>query len=200
MLDRIVVGDAGAVEGGLEIGLGMGAAEEMPAGLDLMERLHRLPIVAEVDALGEHMHGAELVEIHHEFLVRGREPALQPAGGVQHEIRARKHRRQQRLRALIGRLRVGNLGGAERAAGAERHVHAPRELARAIDRQRRLRRAEGRRARLHGQRRDESAEDHRRAGPRELAERRSGQHLGQHLRQRAGDRHRAHRAGQDERA
>ena len=78
------------------------------------------------------------------------------------------HRRQQRLGALIGRLRVRDLRGAERAAGAERHVHAPRELAGAEDRERRLRRAEGRRAGLHRQRRDEGAEDHRRAGADEL--------------------------------
>ena len=64
--------------------------------------------------------------------------------------------------------------------------------------QRRLRRAEGRRARLHRDRAGEHAEDHRRAGRDELRRAGARQHLGQHLRQRAGHRHRAHGAGQDE--
>ena len=66
-------------------------------------------------------------------------------------------------------------------------------------RERRLRRAEGRRARLHRQRRDEGAEDRRRARPHELQEGDAGEHLGEHLRERPRDRDRAHRARQDER-
>ena len=55
----------------------------------------------------------------------------------------------------------------------------------AEDRERSLRRAEGRRARLHRKRRDERPEHHRRAGPDELAEGGAGHHFGEHLRQRA---------------
>ena len=148
--------------------------------------------------LGEHMHDAELVGVHDELLVGRGEAALHPAGGVKDEIRAGMDGRDQRLGALIGGLRIGDLGGAERAAGAERHVAAPGELAGAVDGECRFGRAEGRRARLHRERRHEGAEDHRRSRPAELDEGRSGEHLGEHLRQRSGDRHRAHRAGQDE--
>src|ERR1700722_12396779 len=118
----------------------------MPAGLDLMKRLHCLAVVAEVDAFGEHVHRPKLVEIEHELLVRCGEAAFEPTRGMQHEVRARQHRRQKRLRALVSRLRVRDLRGAERAAGAKRHVHPPRKLARAEDRYRRLWRAEGWRA------------------------------------------------------
>ena len=79
----------------------------MPARLDLMERLHRLAVVRKVDALGEHLHRAKLIEVEHEFFVRSGEAAFEPARGMQHEIGARQHRRQKRLRAFVSRLRVG---------------------------------------------------------------------------------------------
>ena len=124
----------------------MGAAQEMPAGFDLAEGIERLGIRGHVDAARHHVHHAELVEIHDEFLVGRGEAALHPAGRVEDEIGAGEQRRQQRLRALVGGLGVGQLGRAERAAGAEGQAHAARELARAVDRERRLGRAEGRRA------------------------------------------------------
>ena len=74
------------------------------------------------------MRHAELVDVHHEFLVAGGETALEPAGRMQHEIGAGKDRRVQRVGAFVGRLRIRNLGGAQRAAGAERQAEPPREL------------------------------------------------------------------------
>src|SRR5580698_10169444 len=101
----------------------------MPTRLDLMEGLHRLAIVAKVDAFGEHVHCAKLIEVEYEFLIGRGEAAFEPASGMQHEVGARQHRRQKRLRALISRLRVRDLRGAERAAGAEGHVHPSSKLA-----------------------------------------------------------------------
>ena len=60
-------------------------------------------------------------------------------------------------------------------------------------------RAEGRRTRVHVDRCDESAKDHRRTGADQLAVGHARKHLGQHLRQRARDGDRGHRATDDER-
>ncbi len=103
------------------------------------------------------------------------------------------------MRAFVRRLRVGGLGAAQRAAGAVRDAEATRQLPARERDEGRLRRAEGRRARLHGDGAGEHAEDHRRARPVELARAGPRQHFRQHLRDGAGRRHRAHRACQDER-
>ncbi len=58
--------------------------------------------------------------------------------------------------------------------------------------------AEGRGARLHGDRRGEAAEHHWRAGIDQLHEREAGQRLGQGLRHGARHRHRRHGSGQNE--
>ena len=62
-----------------------------------------------------------------------------------------------------------------------------------------LRRPERRRARPHVDVRREPAVDHRRPGPDDLGERDHEQRLGVLLRQRPGQRHRGHRAGEGER-
>jgi hypothetical protein len=130
LLDRVVVGDARAVERGLEIGLRVRAAEIVLAGRHLAESVDRLRVLGQVDALrASTCIIPSWSQSSRTSRTRG-EPALQPARRVQHEVDARHHGRQQRLRALVGGLRVGQLGGAERAAGAERHPEPPRELPR----------------------------------------------------------------------
>jgi hypothetical protein len=56
------------------------------------------------------------------------QPALQPAGGVQHEVAAALDGAPQREHALIGGLRVDRVGRAG-VGGAVGHAVAPRELA-----------------------------------------------------------------------
>ena len=170
----------------------------MAARPDLPDRIHGLTVRSHVHAFAKPLLHAQLVYVHHEFLVAGYQPALEPAGRMQHEIRAREHRRVQRIRAFIGGLRIRDLGGAKRSAGAERQPEPARKLCRAIGDERGLRRPEGRRARLHRDGGGESAEEHRRAGAHELREGRASQYLGEDLRQRPGHRHRAHRPGKDE--
>src|SRR4029077_6184675 len=50
LLDAVVVGERGAVEGGLEVGLGVRAAEEVFAGADLADGIERLTVLGEVHA------------------------------------------------------------------------------------------------------------------------------------------------------
>ena len=145
------------------------------------------------------MEHARLVDIHHELLVAHGEAALEPAGRVQHEVHAGEHRRQHGLGRFIGGLRIGDLGGAEAAAGAEGYAEPPRERRHDVEHQRGLGCAEGRRAGLHRHRRREAAEDHRCAGVQELHERHARERLGQGLGGGAGDGHRRHRTRQDER-
>jgi hypothetical protein len=117
--------------------------EKSTAGRDFLEGLHRLAVLAQVDASGQHMHHAELVAIHHEFLIGRGQPAFHPARRVEHEIRAGMKGWNERLRAFIGRLGVGDLRGAQAAASPKRQAQPSRKLRRSIDCQRRLRRAEG---------------------------------------------------------
>ena len=75
----------------------------------------------------------------------------------------------------------------------------PRQLADHHRADRRLRRAEGRRARAQRHGRQEVAEDDRRARPLQLGQRAAGHGLGQRLRDGAGIGHRPHGAAEDER-
>ena len=86
--------------------------EEVRARLVRQERVHRLAVLGQVDAGREGVPHAELVGVEHELLVPHREPALEPAGGVEHEVHAAEHRRLHRVGGLVGRLRVGDLRGA----------------------------------------------------------------------------------------
>ncbi len=101
--------------------------------------------------------------------------------------------------ALVGGLRIGDLGGAQRATGAERHAQPAGQRRHHVQDQRRFRRPERRGARLHGHRAREAAQDDGRAGSDELHERHPGQGLGEGLGGDPGRRDRGHRAGQDER-
>ena len=125
------------------------------------------------------------------------QPALLPAGGVVDEVAVAEHRAPQRHHRLVGALRVGGVGGraGRRAVG---QIVAPRELPRRDVGLGILRRAEGRRARAHVDVGGEGAVHDRRAGPDELRQDDAEQRLGVLLRQRAGERHRAHRAHQRE--
>src|SRR3546814_12326773 len=53
LLEGVVVGGAGAPEGGLEVGAGVGAAEEVAAGDALAQRGPRLAVFAECRKSGE---------------------------------------------------------------------------------------------------------------------------------------------------
>ena len=135
-----------------------------------------------------------------ELLVARDEARLQPAGGVEQEVRAGQERRQHRVEALERRLRVGPLAGRERAAArAPRQAEAARDLAGGEQADRRLRPAEAGRARLHVGVREERAEHDRRARPHELHVARRPPALGRLLHERRRDRDRRHRAHQQER-
>lgn len=69
LLEGVVVRDRRAVEGGLEVGLCVGAAEEMAARPDFAQRVHGLAVLRQVVALRQGLHHAELVGVHNEFLV-----------------------------------------------------------------------------------------------------------------------------------
>ena len=152
LLEGVIVGNRGAVKRALEIGLRVGATEEMSAGRHFAEGFHRLTVFTQINALGHDVHGTELIDIHDEFLVGRGEPAFHPACGVKHEIRACQQSRHQSVGALVSRLSVGKLRSAKRPARAERHFHAASELGRAENSQRAFRCAKGRRARLHRER------------------------------------------------
>ena len=178
----------------------MVAAEKVAARPDLADGVHRLAVLAEVDALGEHVHHAELVDVHHELLVarrRARPPASRPRA-------ARSWRRPAAsARACWRSHRPPARRGSSRRRASRRCGTACRAAARAGRRRKSTSAGSGvpkvgapdcieivetKVPKITGA-----------PGPDELDEGGAGQHLGQHLGQRAGDRHRAHRAGQDER-
>ncbi len=103
------------------------------------------------------------------------------------------------LGRFLGGLGIRHLGGREGASGTERQIEPAGKLGRAVQKQRAFRAAEGRRTRLHRNGTDEGSEDNRCARSEELGQGAAGQRLGKDLRQGAGDGHRAHRAGQNER-
>ena len=88
-------------------------SEEVVARLVLEDRVDRLTVLAEVDALHERRHTPELIAVEHELLVADRQPTLQPAGGMEHEVDATHHGRQQRGHRLVRSLGVGQLGAAQ---------------------------------------------------------------------------------------
>src|SRR5258705_3161095 len=119
LLDRVVVGNGRREKRRLEVGLRVRAAEKVAAGTDLAQRVHGLAVLRQIDALRKYVHHSELVHVHYQLLVRGGKPSFEPAGGMQHEVGPGMHRGDQRLRAVIGGLGIGNFGGAKRAAGAK---------------------------------------------------------------------------------
>ncbi len=146
LLETIIVGHDRAIKGPLEISLGVRRAEEMPAWTDFAQRVERLAVGGHIDALQQYAEHAGLVGVHDELLVAHRKAALEPAGRVQHEVDAGKRRRLQRIRRLVGGLRIRDLRGTQGAAAAKRHAEPPRQRADRVDDQAGLRRAEGRRA------------------------------------------------------
>ena len=174
-------------------------AEEVRAWLVREERFERLPVLRQVDAPAERVPHPELVCVEDELLVAHCEPALEPAGCVQDEVRAAEHGRLHRVRGLVRRLRVGDLRRGQRSAGAERDAETPCERGHDVEDERRLRRPERWSARLHRHRACERAENDRSARPHELAVRHPGQRLGQRLRARRRNRGGAHRPREDER-
>ena len=127
LLEAVVVGDLGAVERGLEVGQRVGRAEEVLARAVLDDRVDRLAVLGHVDALDEDRRHPALVGVEDELLVADRQPALEPAGRVEDEVDAGEDRRAERGRRLVGGLGVGDLRGAEVAAGPERHAESPGE-------------------------------------------------------------------------
>ena len=84
------------------------------------DRIERLAVLGQVDALDEDGHHPALVGVEDELLVADGEAALEPAGRVEDEVDAGEDRRLEGRGALVGGLRVGDLRGAQVAAGAER--------------------------------------------------------------------------------
>ena len=81
---------------------------EVRARLVRQERIERLAVLREVDALREHMPHAELIGVEDALLVPHRQSALKPARRVQHEVRAGEQRRLHRVRGLLGSLGIGD--------------------------------------------------------------------------------------------
>ena len=142
LLKAVVIGEWRAVEGVLEVRLRVRAAQEVLAGSDLADGIHRLAVLDQVDAGEQRMHHAGLIGIDDEFLIAHRQAAFEPAGGVQHEVDAGEAGRQQRLGRLEGRLRIGDFRCAQRAAGAERYAEPAREGGHHVQHQGGLGRAE----------------------------------------------------------
>ena len=191
LLVAVVVGERRAIEGVLEIGLRVGAAEEVLAGPDLAHRIERLAVRRQIDAREQRVHHAGLVRVHHELLVAHGETALEPACGVQHEIDAGE---QVGSKVFADSKAAWASGIFEAQRLPPERNGMPRRRASAamrVEHQRGLRRAEGRRARLHRDRGGEAAEDHRCAGIDELHEGQTRQCFGECLRHGARDGHRA---------
>ena len=156
------------------------------------DRVERLAVLGQVDALDEDGHHPALVGVEDELLVADGQPALEPAGGVEHEVDAAEDgrlERRRRSRRRPGRRRSSSAhseppernGTPSRRASAAMtyrtsagsgvpNVGAPD----CIDIELR-----------------ERAEDDRRAGPDELDERHAGERLGEGLGADAGRGHRA---------
>ena len=174
-------------------------AEEVRAGLVREEGVERLPVLREVHALAERVPHAELIGVEDELLVAHREPALEPAGGVENEVRAAEDGRLHRVRRLVCRLCVRDLRRGERPARAEGNTEPARERGHDVEDECRLGRAEGRRAGLHRHRARERSEHDRGSRPDELDVRHPRERLGERLRARSRNGRGAHRAGEDER-
>src|SRR6059058_2271240 len=117
--------------------------KEMPAGPHFRDRL-------DADLLGRSEHRLEELREHlqhfdveDEFLERRREPAFEPAGGVQYEVAAPEQRSPQAHLRLVHRLGIRSVGG-RRARAAPGCADVPGELAGAEGRLGVLGRAESR--------------------------------------------------------
>ena len=176
----------------------VGRAEEVAARPDLGDRVdaqRRLVDHDRLEHLGDHLQD---LRVDDELLERGGEAALEPAGALVEQVHPAHHRAPHGHLGLVGRLGVDDARRG-RVRRPPRQPVAPGELAagdRALDR---LGRAEGRRSGAHVDVRGERPVDHRRPGPDDLGQGDEEQRLGVLLGERAGQRHRAHRAGERER-
>ena len=166
---------------------------------DLFVRAERQRRLVDLQRGELHPQHPQQFDVDDELLVAAHQAALQPPGGVHDEVGAREERGQQRHQRLVGCLRVRGLAGVQPAAGTERQPVVPGQLPGAQQADGRLRGAETGRPGLHVDVGQERAEDHRAAGADELGQRDAGERLGKLLRQRGGDRHRGHRAHEQER-
>ena len=115
----------------------------MPARLDLRDGLEPdRPLIARRRhaKLGD---GLKRLDIGDEFLEGIRQPALQPAGGMDQHRGAGKHGTPEAELRFIGRLGIRNIGSAA-AAGPPGQADMPGKLTRAQGRLDMLGRSEGR--------------------------------------------------------
>ena len=96
-----------------EICLRVVATKIVASGPDLPNGVHRLTILRKVDAFRELLRHAELVDIHHEFFIGRDQAAFEPSRRMQHEVRAGKKCRIERIGTLVGSLCIGYFGCAE---------------------------------------------------------------------------------------
>jgi hypothetical protein len=87
----------------------VGRAEEVPAVPDLHVRTVREGFLGDLQRGELHLELAQQLDVDDELLIAADQAALQPAGRVHDEVRAREERGQQRHQRLVGGLRVGHL-------------------------------------------------------------------------------------------
>ena len=172
-----------AVERGLEVGQRVGACRgsACPGSL-VADRVERLAVLGQVDALDEDGHHPALVGVEDELLVADGQPALEPAGRVEHEVdaaedgRLERRRRSRRppARRRSSRRTASRPSGTGRRAGGpgrpSRTARAPAPASRTSARPTASTSSDA-----------NDAEDDRRARPDELDEGHAGERLGEGL-------------------
>src|SRR5436305_1173819 len=122
-------GEQRAVEAGAEPLQRVGGAEEVAAVADLLVGAVRQAGLVDLERRELLLQHAQHLDVDDELLVAGDESGLEPAGGVLDEVRAGQERRQHRVQALVGGLRVGGLARREEAApGPPRQAEPARHL------------------------------------------------------------------------
>src|SRR5690242_10942475 len=109
LLERVVVGGLGSVEGRLEVRQRVGRPQVVLARGIREHRVERLAVLAHVDALHEDRRHPALVVVEDELLVADGQPALEPARRVKDEVDAGEDRWTERRRALVRGLGVRDL-------------------------------------------------------------------------------------------
>ena len=161
--------------------------EEHPTRALLTDGVHRELLLAHPDPAGEDVEHPQELEVEHELLVRGGEAALQPPGGVHHEVAAADHRRPQRVGRLGRRLEVEGVRRAQAAAAAVRQPVAAGEEAAGEGAEDRLGRPERGAAGAHVDRGEERPEEARSARAHGLDEGDAREGLGHLLGEPGGD-------------
>ena len=105
-----------------------GEDRNSPPGPTSFEGVERHLLVGEPDALRLHLELAQQLDVERELLERGAQAALEPAGGVQHDVGGGEVRGPQHHLRLGGGLRVDGRARGEPSPAAERQAVAPREL------------------------------------------------------------------------